>query len=178
MPADCFTVLDTALSLSLCLSVSLSLYLSVPRPHVLPPPVLPCVAAGLLWCLLELNSVSFAVIFAHRYAVTITICGVQWGWTVLGVLVLGGGAYVGGGVMLGGRAGRGSGKGADLTAHPHFEQWEAVRGLFHDGVRFCQARVGGRGQPAVNGGYSRVGDSSGDGAGSKGKKRHSKRDRG
>lgn len=113
--------------------------------------------------------------YVCRYAVTITICGAQWGWTVIGILVLGGGAYVGGGILLGGRAGRGSGKAAHMSAHPHFEQWMEVRGLFNDGVRFCQG--GGRGQVAAGGGYARVNDS-GDGANGKGNKSHGKRGRG
>ncbi len=96
-----------------------------------------------------------------RYAVTITICGAQWGWAVVGTLVLGGGAYVGGGMLLGGRAGRGSGNSADLTAHPHFEQWMQVWGLFSDGARFCQGQLGVRGQAAAGGGYARVSGSSG-----------------
>ena len=97
---------------------------------------------------------------------------------MIGVLVLGGGLYVVGGVQLGGRARRKSGKGAYLSAHPHFEQWLAVQGLFQDGVRFFQALVRGRGQAAAAAGYSQVNDGSGDRHGSKGKRRESKRGRG
>ena len=115
----------------------------------------------------------------RSYAVTITICGAAWGWMTVGVVLIGGGAYVAGGVMLGGRTGRHGGGGSALAAHPHHEQWLAIQGLVEDGVRFSQGFLGGssHSHAAAGGGYARAGD--GGGGGAKDKRRHgSKRERG
>ena len=61
--------------------------------------------------------------------------GSAWGLAVLGLLVVGGGSYVGGGIALGRRVG---GSSAGLQAHPHWHRWLELRGLVHDGVRFAQ----------------------------------------
>ena len=61
--------------------------------------------------------------------------GSAWGLAVLGLLVVGGGSYVGGGIALGRRVG---GSSAGLQAHPHWHRWLELRGLVHDGVRFVQ----------------------------------------
>ena len=75
----------------------------------------------------------------RSYAVSITICGTEWGWMVLGVFVVGGGAYVGGGVLLGQR----SGGQAGLTAHMHSQQWMELAGLAKDGVKYSEGVMKG-----------------------------------
>ena len=68
------------------------------------------------------------------------------------VLVLAGGAYVGGGVALGRRAG---GKAAGLKAHPHWPRWVELGGLVSDGVAFSRAG-GKRGSRSSAAGYAPV----------------------
>jgi hypothetical protein len=63
-----------------------------------------------------------------------------WGWSFLFVVAPCIGLYLGGGWALNHRS-----RGLDgLDALPHIEQWREVAGLAKDGVRFAQARAGGR----------------------------------
>ena len=67
----------------------------------------------------------------------------SWGSPLLGVLVLSLGAYVGAGVAVG--RGQPVGRRLHLRAHPHFEQWLAVKGtpspLVHE-PRISQVQSG------------------------------------
>ena len=88
------------------------------------------------------------------------------------VLLLGGAIYAGGGVALGARAGAGK---RGLSAHPHFAQWQELRGLVLDGARFTQRRLRGGGEDSSSGPkQSLLGDAGGSGSergsGSKSKK--------
>ena len=56
-------------------------------------------------------------------------------------MALGGGAYVLGGVVVGGRQ---RGRAASLAAHPHYQRWLETRLLVSDGISFARARVQGR----------------------------------
>jgi hypothetical protein len=69
------------------------------------------------------------------------------GWTLVAGLLLGGVAYLGAGVVYGGRTGGGAG----LAAHPHHEHFVAVQGLVADGLAFARGSKRGGG-----GGYSAV----------------------
>jgi hypothetical protein len=77
-----------------------------------------------------------------------------WGSSFLLLLVLGGTAYVGGGVLLGRRV---SGKYTGLAAHPHFQRWMELKGLVTDGGRLLQGKQGWRprSKDAVTG-YDRI----------------------
>ena len=72
------------------------------------------------------------------------------------VLLSVGGAYVLGGIALGG-AGRGGG-GPLQTRHPHYNQWREYWGLVEDGVGFCRQLGGGAGRRSPPGGYAKAGD--------------------
>eukprot|EP01046_Picozoa_sp_COSAG06_P013640 COSAG06_NODE_829_length_12043_cov_8.656983_13_plen_356_part_00 len=63
-----------------------------------------------------------------------------WGWSFLFVVVPCVGLYLGGGWALNHRS-KGLG---GLDALPHSEHWRGIAGLAKDGVRFAQARAGGR----------------------------------
>ena len=63
-----------------------------------------------------------------------------WGWSFLFVVVPCVGLYLGGGWALNHRS-KGLG---GLDALPHIEHWREIAGLAKDGVRFAQARAGGR----------------------------------
>lgn len=81
-----------------------------------------------------------------------TRSGFDWGWTVLLVLLIGGLAYIGGGVAYGKRTGRGTSRGASsggpFSAHPHAQRWCMLAGLVMDGVAYAKAgrQDGGEGR--------------------------------
>ena len=73
--------------------------------------------------------------------------GSQWGQTVLLVLLISGGVYLGGGVAFGSITGRGrrnDGKLGPLSAHPHTQLWLEIAGLAGDGVALVRGRGGAR----------------------------------
>ena len=87
-------------------------------------------------------------------------CSAAWGVTFIAGLVLGGGAYVGVGVALGARAGRGQ---LAPSSHPHYPSWVSVAGLVADGVAYSRARAQGRSVSTAKrggGSYAAVGDAS------------------
>ena len=73
-----------------------------------------------------------------------------WGWTIVGVLVLGSAAYLGAGVAYGQKFGGGKGRG--LSAHPHYRQMATLAGLAMDGVAMVRGRRKPRDYVAVAGG--------------------------
>jgi hypothetical protein len=105
------------------------------------------------WTTLESTDTSTSFAFVRYHSPKGGFCNVaevefyppsRLGWTLSAILLLGGAAYVAGGVALGKRAG---GKAAGLPAHPHYGRWLVLRGLCTDGVRF--ARSGGQAHPTV-----------------------------
>ena len=70
-----------------------------------------------------------------------------WGVAVLMAFGLCGLLYVGGGIAYGHRAsgGGGGGSGAmSVRSHPHWQRWQDVYGLAHDGASFVRAHASGR----------------------------------
>ena len=96
-----------------------------------------------------------------------------WGDALTLLLLLGGVAYVGGGVAYGRRHGSGA---AGLGAHPHRARWSALAGLCRDGVTFSRRVVRGGGfQPLGDADRGGSGGSRAAGAGSpRGKERKAK----
>ena len=89
-------------------------------------------------------------------------CGGAWGMEFVLVFLVGGAAYVAGGVVYGRRTKGGSGP--PLEAHPHFEKWQAFRSLTMDGVAFSRARLQGRSGGGSRGSvYERVPEGGGEG---------------
>jgi hypothetical protein len=68
-------------------------------------------------------------------------CTTDMGWTLVAVLLVGGGLYVGAGVAHGSKA---SGKPLALDSHPHHRQWQELRALAMDGAAYARARAQGR----------------------------------
>lgn len=64
-----------------------------------------------------------------------------WGTAFLLAVALGGGGYLVGGVVVGGRQ---HGRAASLSTHPHYQRWLETRSLVSDGISFARARVQGR----------------------------------
>ena len=71
------------------------------------------------------------------------VCSALWGWTFIGAVVVGGGGYLGGGVMWGRRVGR---TGAGLKPHPHHDEWGNLQALVNDGIHFAR---GGSSRPST-----------------------------
>ena len=70
------------------------------------------------------------------------------GWMLAAMILVGGGVYVGGGVLHGSKAG---GKAVALASHPHYGQWQELRALALDGVAYARGRARG-----ATGGYETV----------------------
>ena len=68
-------------------------------------------------------------------------------WTLATVLIMGGLGYFLGGILLGMRA-RGERK-PSLQAHMHYTRWIQIHALCQDGLAFCRARIGMRGEKPV-----------------------------
>ena len=71
-----------------------------------------------------------------------------WGTAFLLTMALGVGGYVGGGVVLGGRA---KGQPSSLRVHPHYSKWLEGVALVGDGLSFTRARLQGRGASKMGG---------------------------
>lgn len=67
------------------------------------------------------------------------------GWVFISLLLVIGGAYVGGGVALASRAGTGK---LTVQIHPHYGTWVQLRGLVEDGIAYTRTRRGGGGRSA------------------------------
>ena len=69
-------------------------------------------------------------------------CTSTSGWTLVALIVGGGGLYVGIGVLFGAKTG---GKPVALGSHPHCRQWHELRSLALDGLWYARGRAQGRG---------------------------------
>ena len=83
--------------------------------------------------------------------------GCATGWTLVGLLLVGGAAYVGGGVAYGQRVGLGAG----LQAHPHYTRMVELRALVDDGLAFARGgktshKSRSRARGSGGGGYGAV----------------------
>ena len=113
----------------------------------------------------------------RSYAITITICGGDWGTTVLVVLATGLLVYVGGGVAYGRFLGGRSGRGGILESHPHHVLWVGVAALVHDGVQYSRQQTTRRGGGVGGGsGVTQRLNSGGGGSGDSSSSRGSSRD--
>ena len=65
------------------------------------------------------------------------------GWVFISLLLVIGGGYVVGGVVLSSRAGTGK---LVLQSHPHYGTWVQLRGLVEDGIAYTRTRGGGGGR--------------------------------
>ena len=96
-----------------------------------------------------MHSGGFWEVNVYRIRPDVALAVEEGSWTLSILLLVGGGAYVVGGVALGAR--RKGGK-PSLKSHPHFDRWLQLHSLCQDGVSYSRARlgVGGAAVPRQN----------------------------
>jgi len=95
------------------------------------------------------HSGGFWEVNVYRIRPDVALAVEEGSWTLSILLLVGGGAYVVGGVALGAR--RKGGK-PSVKSHPHFDRWLELHSLCQDGVSYSRARlgVGGAAVPRQN----------------------------
>ena len=96
-----------------------------------------------------MHSGGFWEVNVYRIRPDVALAVEEGSWTLSILLLVGGGAYVVGGVALGAR--RKGGK-PSVKSHPHFDRWLELHSLCQDGVSYSRARlgVGGAAVPRQN----------------------------
>ena len=86
-----------------------------------------------------MHSGGFWEVNVYRIRPDVALAVEEGSWTLSILLLVGGGAYVVGGVALGAR--RKGGK-PSVKSHPHFDRWLELHSLCQDGISYSRARVG------------------------------------
>jgi len=94
------------------------------------------------------NCGGFWNVNVYRIRPDVALAVEEGSWTLVVLLLVGGGAYVVGGVALGARR---KGK-PSVKSHPHFDRWLELHSLCQDGISYSRARlgVGGAAVPRQN----------------------------